>query len=325
MPATCDQPVLALPEPATLEPAVDGRVIACVDDGPGGRAAARVADSLATRLGSELLLASVRPGGFRPTVDSYVDRSPVCDAGAVLACAAAELDRPAALHVAFGEPSDRLLALASRARASLIVVPRPARGSLMTAPLGNVYLALAGTAPCPVVVVAPGVEHDPSGPIVCGFDGTEPSLRAAHVAADLARRLGVRLSIVHVLRALPSDGPAVSARSQPVSPHAHVASAVRRLRGAARQLPRPPEIELVVDRGAPADRLAEIAEHESAQLVVTASGGSSGHAPTLLGSVTSRLAALSTAPCVIVPPPARRDMGSRAHYPASRGAAVWAT
>jgi nucleotide-binding universal stress UspA family protein len=321
MPATREQPAVALPEPASSDADAGGRLIACVDHGPGGRAAVRLADSLATRLKSELLLVTVRPAQFRPTIDSDVDRDLSRDARAVLACAAAELDRPAELRVAFGEPAERLLSLASRERASLIVVGRPPRQSLTTEPLGNVYLALAGTAPCPAVVVPAGAEQNPSGPIVCGFDGSEPSLRAARVAAELARRLGVRLSIVHVLTLLPTAG------GQPVRPHANEERAVRMLRRAA-QLPRPPEIDLIVDHGAPADRLAEIAERESAQLVVTAAGGNSTDAPMLLGPVTSRLAALSSTPCLIVPPgvdsrvPAPHDMGPRAHYAGSGGAAT---
>jgi nucleotide-binding universal stress UspA family protein len=311
-----------------LDADVNGPLIACVDDGPGGRATARLADSLATRLESELLLATVRPARLRPTIDGDIDRNLIRDAGAVLACAAAELDRPAELRVAFGEPAERLLALASRERASLIVVGRPARQSLTTAPLGNVYLALAGTAPCPAVVVPPGAEQNASGPIVCGFDGSEPSLRAARVAADLARRLGVRLTIVHVLAGLGISDSTAGAGGEQASAHANELSAIRMLRRAAAQLCRPPEIDLVVDHGAPADRLAQIAERESAQLLVTASGGSSGNAPTLLGPVTSRLAGVSRTPCPIVPPGADRrvpdphDMEPRAHYAGSRGVAV---
>src|SRR3954454_6186175 len=38
-----------------------GRVLACIDDGPGGRVAARIADVLASVTGAQILLATVLP------------------------------------------------------------------------------------------------------------------------------------------------------------------------------------------------------------------------------------------------------------------------
>jgi nucleotide-binding universal stress UspA family protein len=283
----------------------EGRLIACVDDGPPGRAAARLTASLAVGPGSELLLATVRPSGLRPPLDHDVGRSEVRDARAMLAGAAGDLDPPPELRIAFGEPAERLIALAAREHASLIVVPRPARRPLKTALLGSVHLALAGAAPCPVVLVPPHAEPKPSGPIICGIDGSEPSLAAARVAADLARRLGVRLRLGHVLGVPPINESTVSADGYATWLHSRRERAVRMLQTAVGELRRPPELELLVDHGGLADRLAEIAEREAAQPVVTGSRGRSQAVATLLGSVGSRLATLTTRPCLIVPPTAR--------------------
>lgn len=309
MPTTRQQPEVPLSELPTFEPdgtaTYEGQLIACVDDGPGGRAAARIAASLATGLGADLLLATVQPGGLRPPFDSDVNGSPVRDARAMLARAARDLDPPPELRIAFGEPAERLIALAAREHASLIVVARPARQPLTTALLGNVHMALAGAAPCPVVVVRPRAEPNPSGAIICGIDGSEPSVAAARVAAGLALRLGVRLSLVHVLDVPPINESTVSAGGYATWLRARRDRAVRMLQSAVGELRRPPEIELLVDHGVPGERLAEIAERESAQLVVAGSRGRSRAVATLLGSVGSSLTAWATRPCVIVPPTAR--------------------
>jgi nucleotide-binding universal stress UspA family protein len=97
--------------------------------------------------------------------------------------------------VTVGEPAEQLLALAERESAQLVVVAAPRRSPARV--LGNVHLALAGAAACPVVIVPPGVSViTAEGPVVCGVDGSASSQVAAELAADLARRLQSRLMLV---------------------------------------------------------------------------------------------------------------------------------
>ena len=69
--------------------------------------------------------------------------------------------------------------------------------------------------------------------------------------------------------------------------------------------------------GAAAERLTDVADRASAQLLVVGSRGHGQLASTLLGSVASELATTATRPLVIVPPQARS--------PRTRGAVILAT
>lgn len=159
------------------EATISGLVIACIDEGIGGRAAGRVADSLARRLGSRLMLATVVQPLPRTPPGGDVTSGLVRRGRDLLAGVARELDQAADIRVAFGEPAERLIALAQREAAELIVVAAPQRAVANNLLLGSVWLALAGLSPCPVVVVPPDV------------DGRDPSHVAARLAAELACRL----------------------------------------------------------------------------------------------------------------------------------------
>jgi nucleotide-binding universal stress UspA family protein len=176
------------------------RVLACIDDGPGGRAAARVADVLASVTGARLLLATVLP--CVAPGPGAAGHSPALVRGgrALLASAERECAQPTEMRVAFGEPAERLIALAERELCQLAVVCAPGPAPLSAPLLGSAYLALAGAGPCPVVIVPRGLGVFPTGngPIVCGIDGSGSSLAATGVAADLAASFGTRLHCVQV-------------------------------------------------------------------------------------------------------------------------------
>jgi nucleotide-binding universal stress UspA family protein len=170
-------------------------IVVCVAGASTDRAVSAIAGALARPLDAPLLLATVQ----QPSPGTASDD----DVTALLASVARELERPAELRVAMGEPAERLLALAEREAAELVVVAASRRPPAEALRLGNVHLALAGAAPCPVVVVPTGVTAlREDGPIVCGVDGSASSLAAAQVGADLAGRLGTRLLLVYVARGL---------------------------------------------------------------------------------------------------------------------------
>jgi nucleotide-binding universal stress UspA family protein len=156
------------------------RLIACIDDGPGGHTAADRGfaghrDGVRHAAGHGAAWRAPAP------LDSDVNRSQVRDARAMLARAARDLNPPPDLRIAFGEPAERLIALAAREDAGAIVVPRPPGQPLKTALLGNVHLALAAAAPCPVLIVPPGAEPwDTTGEHLAGaraHEGDEPQIR----------------------------------------------------------------------------------------------------------------------------------------------------
>jgi nucleotide-binding universal stress UspA family protein len=219
----------------------------------------------------------------------------------VLQDAAAGVGPDPELRVESGEPAERLASLAQRERADLVVVGVPTGAPDTSRRLGGVYLALAGTSPCPVMIIPPSV-HDlarAAGPVVCGVDGSNESLVAAGIAVELARQLEAPLQLVHVtgrprLAGEPGDQRGYAARL--VARHAaamRVLLPTANLPAAAR--------DLRVELGSPAECLADVAAREGALMIVNGSQGRGSNRSGLLGSVSSQLALAAAQPLVLVP------------------------
>lgn len=111
-----------------------------------------------------------------------------------------------------GRPADQIIAWAREARPELLVAA--SRAGRMAGALGSTARRLATSAPCPALILPPGVEPGPPPPegdapyahIACCIDDSPASLRARDEARRL-RALGPgRLSMVHVApRALIED------------------------------------------------------------------------------------------------------------------------
>lgn len=300
-------------------PAGNQLVIACLDEGSAGRAAAYVGGALARRLCSRLVLATVAPAaptvtnGSKPVPSSLQQaRSILLRQGRpVFQNAAVGLGPDPELHVESGEPAERLASLAQRECADFIVVGVPTGASNAARRLGSVYLALAGTSPCPVVIVPPSV-HDlarADGPVICGVDGSDESLIAARIAIDLGRQLEVSVQLVHVigrprLAPTPSDQRGYAARL--VASHAEAMRVLLR----TANLPAA-GLDLRVELGNPADCLADVAAREGALMIVNGSQGRGSNRSRLLGSVSSELALAAVQPLVLVPPGANAGLVAR--------------
>lgn len=261
-------------------------IIAGVDGSPEAVGAVRVAASLARRLDRRLILAHV--GSDAPPLPDG-QRSPratkrlraIQDGEELLAAVATEIGEQAAeRRVALagflpGGSRDRLAALCREEAGDLLVVGSQSRGPFMRALHRTMSTSMARAAPCPVVVVRSGVadpfaEHRsaPTGPVICGLDGSAESQRARVVAARLADSLGLPLLPILVDRiGLASDTPE----------------------------------RIHVEAGYPGTALAGAASRRHAPLIVV---GRRARA-TLLGSVARDLVAVATAPVVIVPPASR--------------------
>jgi nucleotide-binding universal stress UspA family protein len=286
---------------------MSGPVIACLDEGCAGAVATRVAGSLARRLCSPLVLATVT-AAKAPGVGATLGSSPVARARSVLLSQGASILADAAvgvgpdpeLCVELGEPAERLASLAQQTDARLLVIGVPDRRFAPGGALGNAYLALAGTSPCPVVVVPPAVEppRPSSAPILCGVDGSDESLAAARVAVDLGRHLNAPLQLVHIAEQPRLSGSRLTDADYGTRLVASHAAATRVLLRAANV----PEaaLDLRIELGGGAERLADIATREGAQLVVNGARGCGGRSSTLLGSVSSCLALTASQPLVLV-------------------------
>jgi nucleotide-binding universal stress UspA family protein len=255
--------------------ATGGPVIACIGHGHDARATERVAASLARLLGCPLLTASVGwPDGSVPS-------------SAMLT----------------GEPAEQLMSFADRHAAQLVVVAAPDPSAPAPPPLGSVYVALAGAGSRPVVVVPPGVPSlAPGGPVVCGVDGSGPSLTAARVAARLAESIGAALHLVKAIEPLEGAGHDFDAIRT-----VRCIAASQRLRRSTNRSSAPPPARLTVQEGAAANLLIASARRESALLLTIGSRGRSSTGGTLLGSVASAVALTAGTPVLIVPPRADRS------------------
>jgi nucleotide-binding universal stress UspA family protein len=180
--------------------------------------------------------------------------------------------------------------------------------------LGSVSRSLAGSAPCPVVVVSPqaSIALGSSPVVICGVDGSEPSGIALDHAAELAYALGGRLTAVHVSAEPNPLAVMATWGARTILPVDYARAAVEALatnRAAHRAVERAAArvddgipIRLRLEHGDVAARLRMVAaEYASAMLVV----GSRGHGAlrsALVGSVSSRLAANAPVPVMVVPP-----------------------
>jgi nucleotide-binding universal stress UspA family protein len=145
------------------------------------------------------------------------------------------------------------------------------------------------------------------GCIVCGVDGSADSQAALGIAADMAERLRLRLIMANVVEPshTPERGAAsfAGAVSQPRFPTAAdqeaVAKGLLTRLSAARGLER---ADRRVVTGHPAERLADLADEEGAELIVVGSRGRGAFKAAFLGSVSTSLIGVARCPVLVVPP-----------------------
>jgi nucleotide-binding universal stress UspA family protein len=132
------------------EDLVTGSIVCGVDDSESARGAARVARGLSAQLGSRLIFVCVLDDG-----SSEREISAVAARLHHLADGATEVDCGAQWLVEVGHPADRLLAVAEKEAANLIVVGSTGQRSSL---LGSIWAEVSRRARCPVVVVAPAAD-----------------------------------------------------------------------------------------------------------------------------------------------------------------------
>jgi len=263
----------------------------------------------------------------------------VRDAARGLAQLAARAGVPASTEVrlTYGDQADRLLAAARSDAASFIVMGaqrhRPRQCAFTSSPTVRVI----ADAPCPVFVLPPAPGSDGVDPttgwgqqpmavtrkdgdagsitstggadvtssIVCGVDGSSDARAALRVAAQLSGQLGLRLVIAHVVQAamLPGRVPAgrMPLMTEPIDAE---------IREGEKLLEQIVSNEGLGDAhrrvayGFPAERLADLADEEEAELIIVGSRGRGAFKAAFLGSVSNDLIGVARCPVLVVPPAA---------------------
>lgn len=149
-------------------------------------------------------------------------------------------------------------------------------------------------------------QHQDKRPIVCGTDFSAVAVESVDIAAEIARRLGVPLLLVHVeeYRGLAARDPVLF--EQAISGNRKELDRVaERLRKAGTQV-----IEKLLS-GSVFEELVNIAMEANARLIVVGAVGHGVARRLLIGSVAERVAETSTIPTLVVRPGSR--LGSWVH------------
>jgi nucleotide-binding universal stress UspA family protein len=144
--------------------------------------------------------------------------------------------------------------------------------------------------------------------IVCGVDASPDSQTAIGVAARLAGRLGARLVLAHVVEAALVPYAAIGGAGGIAPPPMTPPLRDQQEEAGARLLERTAvaaglgDAEQRVAVGLPAERLADLADDEDAELIVVGSRGRGRFKAAFLGSVSNSLVGVARCPVLIVPP-----------------------
>jgi nucleotide-binding universal stress UspA family protein len=136
--------------------------------------------------------------------------------------------------------------------------------------------------------------------ILVALDGSDASLKALRMAADVALRFGSKLTLVHVVAKLllPPDVYGLTIAEVEKEHRAH---ADRLLARAVASLGEPAlELGTTVLYGSPAEAIAEESAAADVGLVVVGSRGHGAVARMFLGSVSDRLVHISPKPVLVV-------------------------
>jgi nucleotide-binding universal stress UspA family protein len=146
-----------------------------------------------------------------------------------------------------------------------------------------------------------------SGTILCGVDGSEDSREALEVAMRLAERLNDRLVIAYVGHPVhaPSSifAPAGGLAPTPIGT-VDIEVELRAGEALLEQVARDAELDDAEQRvltGVPAERLADLADDEAAELIVVGSRGRGAFRSAFLGSVSNSLVGIARCPVLVVP------------------------
>ena len=229
----------------------------------------------------------------------------------MLTAPARELGVPTEVGIDVGPVVRRILERASNVAADLIVVGTHGRGGFDRLALGSVAEKVLRKAACPVLTVPADAETagDVLFPtILCAVDFSAASVDVLRIGADLARRYGSHLIVVHVV-----DWPFASSQH-----HSAAIGWKNSLEGRASDelsvlvadIPAPPaEVSQLVVTGTPRDEILACARTRRAGLIVLGVSGRGALERAFLGSTAHGVVRHSECPVLTVRGPAQPGDG----------------
>jgi nucleotide-binding universal stress UspA family protein len=149
--------------------------------------------------------------------------------------------------------------------------------------------------------------------ILCGVDETQHARFALQIAERFARKLGVRLVVVHVADHVIQPTAFMNSNMVRLATQDHretlagldLVERVIRDEGVS-------NAEAKAVHGDPAECLADVADEERAEMIVVGSRGLGAFKTVFLGSVSNALIGVARCPVLVVPPGATADDPSSA-------------
>lgn len=270
-------------------------ILVATDGSEESREAVRFGASLAHGLGGRLTLIHVvsssrEKGAAEAVLNEARDE-------------AAKYGAQGSTRVGVGDAVEAIVGARREIAADMLVVGTHGRKGVARVVLGSVAETLYKRAPCPVAVVG---KFDRSsgtfGPLVAPTDFSDGANHAVQAAALLARTLGVRLTVLHVLpEALPPKGEEGPEARRRAAETLH-RNAEARLRSLAENLRlKPEQVDLALVTGVDAAEIVHMAKEIDAGCIVVGTRGLSGLPRVLLGSVTDQVLREAPCPVLVVP------------------------
>ncbi len=298
------------------------RILLATDGSEGAESASRMAAALSGTLGSELHLvyAEIMPSFYYAEqvavgleewdrLSGFAEREArnlVTKEEEKLKETGTEVT---AIHAEVGRPDERIVALAEKIEADLILIGSRGLGGLRRALIGGVSDSVVRHAHCPILVVRKDERYEdglPPTKILLAVDGSKESKEAARIAANLASGTGSEL---HITCVVPTAPERPYPHSYAMEAMVHHDAAFERAKEEVREFlddrkgeARALGVETVLAHlglGHPDKEVVKLAEELDAGMIVLGSRGLGGIKRALMGSVSESVVRHAHCPVLV--------------------------